>query len=139
MNNTMINTKMRVLLVEDMSTMRRLMKLVLAKLGFTDIIEAADGAEGFQQLSRSEVPVGMIISDYNMPNSTGMDLLKRVRAEARFKDTIFMMVTAEGEAHQIEEARKHRVDDYIIKPFNAEKLQERLQKLSVAKSGKSAA
>lgn len=117
----------RVLVVDDMLTMRKLVVKALKEIGFTDFIEAADGAKGWEALTNSEIPVGIVISDWNMPNSTGIDLLKRVRAESRFKDLPFLLVTAESDAEQVKEALKCGVSGYIVKPFTIDSLRERLE------------
>jgi two-component system chemotaxis response regulator CheY len=123
----MFDLKIRVLIVDDMLTMRKLVSKSLKQIGFTDIIEAADGAKAWEALSGSTVPVSLIISDWNMPNSTGLDLLRRVRAESRFKALPFVLLTAEAEAHQIKEAMGVGVSGYIIKPFTVEALTAQLE------------
>lgn len=122
----MFATSTRVLIVDDMSTMRKMVRKMCTEMGFTDITEAADGALAWQEISTAKVPFGLIISDWNMPNSTGMDLLKRVRADGRFKQLPFLLVTAESDADQVAEAIKNGVDNYIVKPFTPEILREKL-------------
>lgn len=123
----MFDLKTRVLIVDDMSTMRKIVTKVCKELGFTDFQEAADGAQAFEIISHSNPPIGLIISDWNMPNSTGLDLLKRVRADSRFKKLPFILVTAEAEQSQILEAVKAGVDQYVVKPFNQETLKGKLE------------
>jgi two-component system chemotaxis response regulator CheY len=116
----MFATSTRVLIVDDMSTMRKMVRKMCTEMGFTDITEAADGALAWQEISTAKVPFGLIISDWNMPNSTGMDLLKRVRADGRFKQLPFLLVTAESDADQVAEAIKNGVDNYIVKTITPE-------------------
>ena len=119
------NTK--ILIVDDMMTMRKLVGKVCKELGFTDLTEAADGALAWQTLSSANPPFGLVISDWNMPNCSGLDLLKRVRSDTRYGKVPFVMVTAEAEQHQIVEAVKAGVSNYVIKPFNADSLKEKLE------------
>ena len=119
-----VNTK--VLVVDDMLTMRKIVMKTCKEIGFTNIVDAADGQKAWEILTTSEVPFGLIISDWNMPNCTGLDLLKRVRADGRLKILPFIMLTAESEGHQVAEAVKSGVDNYIIKPFTAEILKTKL-------------
>jgi two-component system chemotaxis response regulator CheY len=123
----MFDPKTRVLIIDDMMTMRKIVGKVCRELGFTDITEASDGALGWQAISSAERPFGIVISDWNMPNCTGLDLLKRVRGDKRFAHLPFLLVTAESEKHQIVEALKSGVSSYIVKPFNPETLKEKLQ------------
>ena len=123
----MYDPKTRVLVVDDMMTMRKIVAKTCKELGFTDIIEAADGALAWEALSSSTTPVGLIISDWNMPNCSGLDLLKRVRADGRYKSLPFVLVTAESEGHQVAEALKSGVDNYVVKPFTAQTLQKKLE------------
>jgi len=123
----MFDPKTRVLIIDDMMTMRKIVGKVCRELGFTDITEAADGALGWQAISTAEKPIGIVISDWNMPNCTGLDLLKRVRGDKRFNHLPFLLVTAEAEKHQIVEALQSGVSSYIIKPFNPETLKLKLE------------
>ena len=118
------NTK--ILIVDDMLTMRKLVTKVCKELGFTDFTEAPDGAQAWQLISTTQPGFGLVISDWNMPQCTGLDLLKRVRGDARFAQLPFLMVTAEAEQHQILEAVKAGVSGYVIKPFSADNLKEKL-------------
>lgn len=118
------NTK--ILVVDDMFTMRKLVVKICTELGFSDFTEAADGAKAWEVFSSANPPFGLVISDWNMPNCSGLDFLKRVRADSRFSQTPFLMVTAEVEQHQIMEAVKAHVSGYVIKPFTVDILRERL-------------
>ncbi len=118
---------MKVLVVDDFATMRRIIKNILLQLGFKNIIEADDGTTAWDILNKEQVD--LIISDWNMPKMPGIELLKKVRADDRFKDLPFLMVTAEAQKENIVEAVKHRVSQYIVKPFTPETLQEKLNKI----------
>lgn len=118
------NTK--ILIVDDMMTMRKLVTKVCKELGFSDFTEATDGAVAWQLISSSPQPFGLVISDWNMPQCTGLDLLKRTRSDSRFSQLPFVMVTAEAEQHQIMEAVQSGVSGYVIKPFTADMLKEKL-------------
>ena len=134
-----MNTNIRVLVADDMMTMRKIVAKTLKELGFTDIIEAADGAQAWTALAQSEVPVGLIVSDWNMPNSTGIDLLKRVRSESRFKHLPFVLVTAESEKTQIIEAINAGASNYVVKPFTSDILREKLTSAFKVQAAKVAA
>lgn len=132
----MFDPQTKILVIDDMMTMRKIVIKVLKDLGFTDITEAKDGAQGWELINGANPPYGLVVSDWNMPNCTGVELLKRVRGDKRFSKLTFMLVTAEAEKHQIVEALSHGVSGYIIKPFTADtlkaKLEEAHQKLAGA-------
>lgn len=119
-----LNTK--VLVVDDMLTMRKMVKKNLGVLGYTQFEEAEDGEKAWGKLI-AIADVGLIISDWNMPNLTGLDFLKRVRADARYAKLPFLLLTAEGEVAQIKEAVQADVDGYILKPFNLDSLSEKMR------------
>lgn len=123
----MFNLKTRVLVVDDMLTMRKIETKILKEIGFTDIVEACDGIEAWQAVIKAEIPFGLIISDWNMPNCSGIDFLKRLRADQKYGKTPFVLVTAEAEQHQVMEAMKSGVDQYVVKPFNKESLMAKLE------------
>jgi two-component system chemotaxis response regulator CheY len=120
-------SSMKVLVVDDFATMRRIIKNILLQLGFKNILEADDGTTAWEILNKEKVD--LIISDWNMPKMTGIELLKKVRGDDRFKDLPFLMVTAEAQKENIVEAVKYRVSQYIVKPFTPETLQEKLKKI----------
>ena len=122
-----IDTSMKVLVVDDFATMRRIVKGVLKQLGFNNIVEAEDGTTAMDALKKEKV--GLIVSDWNMPKMTGLDLLKAVRSDEDLKDTPFIMVTAEGQKENVIEAVKAGVSNYIVKPFTPETFSEKLQKV----------
>ncbi len=117
----------KILVVDDMMTMRKLVSKSLKELGFTDITEANDGIQAWEKLSKSQPPFGMIVSDWNMPNCTGLDLLKRCRGDSVYKNVPFLLVTAEAEASQIIDAKQAGVSSYIIKPFMSQAIGEKIK------------
>lgn len=126
----MFSPKTKVLVVDDMSTMRKIVAKILKDLGFTDITEAADGNIAWDHISKSPNPYGLIISDWNMPNCSGLELLKRVREDEKFQKTPFILVTAEAEHTQVAAAIKAGVDQYVVKPFSKDALLAKLQSVS---------
>lgn len=125
----MFPTNTRVLIVDDMSTMRKLVRKACSTLGFTDFVEAEDGASGWEALMTAQPAINLVISDWNMPKSSGLDLLKRVRADSRFNALPFVLLTAEAEAHQVKEALAAGVSNYIVKPFTVDSLKEKLEQV----------
>ncbi len=122
-----MNPNMKILVVDDFATMRKIIKNILGQLGFKNIIEADDGTTAWEILQKEKVD--LIISDWNMPKMSGLELLKKVRSDERLKDTPFLMVTAEAQKENIIEAAKYRVSQYIVKPFTPETLKEKLEKI----------
>ena len=122
-----MNKNIRILIVDDFSTMRRIVKNLLADLGFTNTAEAEDGS-GALALLRAE-PFDFVVTDWNMPVMTGIELLKAIRADDKLKSLPVLMVTAEAKREQIVEAAQHGVNGYIIKPFTAQTLEEKLGKI----------
>ncbi|MDA8090864.1 MAG: chemotaxis response regulator CheY [Nitrospiraceae bacterium] len=123
-----LDTKMKILVVDDFSTMRRIVKNILKQLGFERMEEAEDGQQAYNKLT-SEGGFQFVVSDWNMPNMDGLDLLKKVRSNPELKDLPFLMVTAEAEKHKVIEAIKAGVSNYVVKPFTAEVLKEKLDKI----------
>jgi two-component system chemotaxis response regulator CheY len=123
----MIDFGMRVLVVDDFSTMRRIVKNTLRQIGFTNIEEAEDGQKAYDRLSVEKFD--FVVSDWNMPNMTGIDLLRKVRATPQIKDIPFLMVTAEAKQENIVEAIKAGVSNYIVKPFTVATLDEKIKKI----------
>ncbi|KMY68967.1 histidine kinase [Desulfocarbo indianensis] len=121
------DTKMKVLVVDDFSTMRRIVKNILRQLGFDNIVEADDGETAVGKLESERID--FIISDWNMPKMSGLELLKWVRNHDEFKDLPFLMVTAEAQKENVLEAVKAKVSNYIVKPFTAETLSEKIEKI----------
>lgn len=123
----MFSLNSRILIVDDMLTMRKLVAKVCREIGFKEFIEAQDGVEGWELLTSSEPPIDLIISDWNMPNLSGMEFLKKVRADDRFKEIPFLLVTAESDKDQVVEAIQAGVSNYLVKPFSGDSLREKLQ------------
>lgn len=121
------NKDMRVLVVDDFSTMRRIIKNILRQLGFTNIIEADDGTTAWEILNKEKID--FLISDWNMPKMTGLELLRKVRASEAFATIPFLMVTAEAQQENIIEAVQAKVSNYIVKPFTAETLGQKIDKI----------
>jgi len=118
---------MRILVVDDFSTMRRIVKNLLADLGFTNTAEAEDGGTAFTALKQGGFD--FVVTDWNMPGVSGIELLRMIRADEKLKTLPVLMVTAEAKREQIIEAAQAGVNGYIIKPFTAATLQEKLNKV----------
>ena len=123
----MVDTNMRFLVVDDFSTMRRIVRNLLKELGFTNVTEAEDGVDALGKL-RSE-KFDFVVSDWNMPNMTGIDLLRNIRADAALKHLPVLMVTAEAKRENIIEAAQAGASGYVVKPFTAATLDEKLKKI----------
>lgn len=122
-----MNKNMRILVVDDFSTMRRIVKNLLADLGFTNTAEAEDGAVAFTTLKQGGFD--FVVTDWNMPGTTGIELLRMIRADEQLKTLPVLMVTAEAKREQIIEAAQAGVNGYVIKPFTAATLKEKLDKI----------
>jgi two-component system chemotaxis response regulator CheY len=118
---------MKVLVVDDMSTMRRIVKNILKQLGFTNLEEAENGQDALNKLKAE--PYGFVVSDWNMPVMMGIDLLRSIRADEALKHIPVLMVTAEAQKENLMEAIKAGVSNYIVKPFTAETMQEKINKI----------
>ena len=116
---------MKLLVVDDSATMRRIIKNTLVRLGYKNILEGANGAIGWEQIDANP-DVEMLITDWNMPEMNGLELVKKVRADERFKDTPIIMVTTEGGKAEVITALKAGVNNYIVKPFTPQILKEKL-------------
>ena len=122
-----IDKNMRILIVDDFSTMRRIVKNLLNDLGFTNTGEADDGSTALAALQAQ--PYDFVVTDWNMPGMTGIDLLKAIRADAKLSKMPVLMVTAEAKREQIIEAAQNGVNGYIIKPFTAQSLEEKIARI----------
>jgi len=118
---------MKILIVDDFSTMRRIIKNLLRDLGFNNTQEADDGNSALPVLQSGNFD--FLITDWNMPGMTGIDLLKAVRADAKLAGLPVLMVTAEAKKDQIVEAAQAGVNGYIVKPFTAVTLKEKIDKI----------
>ena len=122
-----MDKKMRILVVDDFSTMRRIVKNLLVELGFSNISEADDGITALPILERGEID--FLVTDWNMPGMPGIDLLKAVRANENLAHLPVLMVTAEAKKEQIVEAAQAGVNGYVVKPFTANTLKEKIEKV----------
>ena len=118
---------MKILIVDDFSTMRRIVKNLLRDLGFTNTQEADDGTTALPMLQNGQFD--FLVTDWNMPGMSGLDLLKKVRADERLKDMPVLMVTAEAKRDQIVAAAQAGVSGYVVKPFTAAVLKEKIEKI----------
>ena len=115
---------MKILVVDDYATMRRIVRNLLTQIGFSDIEEAGDGVTALAKLRESKF--GLVISDWNMEPMTGLQLLKEIRADNKLNATPFIMVTAESKTENVVAAKEAGVNNYIVKPFNAATLKTKL-------------
>ena len=132
----MFDANTKVLVIDDMRTMRKIVIKCLGEIGLKSVTEADDGATGWEAIQKAlteKAPFQLIISDWNMPILKGIELLKKVRADAAMKSTPFFLVTAETELSQVSEAAQAGVSGYITKPFSPATLKEKLEKASAKK------
>lgn len=117
---------MKLLVVDDSSTMRRIIKNTLQRLGYEDIFEAENGVEAWDILDKNS-DMGVLITDWNMPEMNGLELVKKTRADSRFSDIPIIMITTEGGKVEVITAIKAGVNNYIVKPFTPQVLKEKLE------------
>lgn len=118
---------MSILVVDDFATMRRIVKNILRQLGYTNTVEADDGTTALEKLKSEHVD--FVITDWNMPKMTGLELLKTIRADPDLKHLPVLMVTAEALQENIVAAAKAGVNNYVVKPFDAKTLAEKMNKI----------
>lgn len=123
----MPDKNMKFLVVDDFSTMRRIVRNLLKELGYTNVDEAEDGVAALQKLEGGNFQ--FVVTDWNMPNMTGIELLKTIRAHAGLKHMPVLMITAEAKKENIIEAAQSGASGYIVKPFTAATLEEKLGKI----------
>jgi two-component system chemotaxis response regulator CheY len=123
----MADKNMKFLVVDDFSTMRRIVRNLLKELGFNNADEAEDGVAALTKLRNGNFQ--FVVSDWNMPNMTGLELLKAIRADANLKHLPVLMVTAEAKKENIVEAAQSGASGYVVKPFTAATLEEKLNKI----------
>jgi two-component system chemotaxis response regulator CheY len=124
---------MQILVVDDYNTMIRIIRNLLKQLGFENVDEASDGSSALERLRGKKY--GLVISDWNMEPMTGYDLLKEVRADPDLKTTPFIMVTAESKTENVIAAKKAGVNNYIVKPFNAQTLKTKIDAVFAGPAG----
>ncbi len=122
-----IDKSMHVLIVDDYKTMLRIIRNLLKQIDFNNVEEATDGSEALSKLRAGSF--GLVISDWNMAPMTGLQLLQEVRADNRLKTTPFIMITAESKTENVVAAKQAGVSNYIVKPFNAETLRDKIEKV----------
>ncbi|KPZ23832.1 Chemotaxis protein CheY [Pseudomonas viridiflava] len=122
-----LDKNMKILIVDDFSTMRRIIKNLLRDLGFTNTSEADDGLTALPMLQSGAFD--FLVTDWNMPGMSGIDLLRQVRQDERLKSLPVLMVTAEAKREQIIEAAQAGVNGYVVKPFTAQALKEKIEKI----------
>ena len=122
-----MDKNMKILIVDDFSTMRRIIKNLLRDLGFTNTVEADDGLTAIPILNSGSID--FLVTDWNMPGMTGIDLLRHVRADEKLRTLPVLMVTAEAKREQIIEAAQAGVNGYVVKPFTALALKEKIEKI----------
>lgn len=117
---------MKILVVDDSSTMRRIIKNTLNRLGYTDLLEGENGVQAWEQMTGNS-DINVLITDWNMPEMNGLELVKKVRAEKKYEDIPIIMVTTEGGKAEVITALKAGVNNYIVKPFTPQVLKEKLE------------
>ena len=115
---------MKILVVDDFPSMRKILRNLLNKIGITDVERAGNGAEAYAKMRKSRFD--LVITDWNMEPVTGLELVQRVRSDARVSATPFIMVTAQNNSESIIEAKRAGVDSYIVKPFTADVLKAKI-------------
>jgi two-component system, chemotaxis family, chemotaxis protein CheY len=123
----MADKNLKFLVVDDFSTMRRIVRNLLKELGYTNVDEAEDGVVALQKLKGANFQ--FVVTDWNMPNMTGIELLKAIRADAGLKHLPVLMITAEAKKENIIEAAQSGASGYIVKPFTAGTLEEKMNKI----------
>jgi len=119
----------KILVVDDMAAMRKILKTLLAQLGYKNVDEAEDGKQALEILKQSPNKYGLVITDWNMPNMTGIELVQAIRSDEKLKHLPILMVTAEAKKENVLMAIKAGVNNYIVKPFTAETLKEKMEKI----------
>jgi len=124
-----LDLNMKVLVVDDFLTMRRILKNILKQVGFKTMEEAEDGAQALDMIKNADPSFDLIIADWNMPKMTGIELLKAIRADPELKHLPVIMVTAEAQKSRVLEAVQAGVSNYIVKPFTAETVKGKLEQV----------
>ena len=124
----MFDLSTKILVVDDMATVRRIIAKMCTDIGFKEVIEAADGESAWTAINTSVPPIGLVLSDWNMPKLSGPDLVKRIRSDVRYRNTPVILITTEAESKKIVEAAASGIDDYIVKPFPLDTLVTKIKK-----------
>jgi two-component system chemotaxis response regulator CheY len=132
----MADPNMKFLVVDDFATMRRIFRNLLKELGFSNVDEAEDGSIAMQKLRSAKFD--FVVTDWNMPNMTGIELLRQIRADAALKHLPVLMVTAEAKKENIIEAAQAGASGYVVKPFTAATLDEKLKKIFATMAARAA-
>ena len=119
----------KILVVDDMTAMRKILKTLLAQLGYKNVDEAEDGKQALEILKQNPDKYGLVITDWNMPHMTGIELVQAIRSDEKLKHLPILMVTAEAKKENVLAAIKAGVNNYIVKPFTAETLKEKIEKI----------
>lgn len=122
-----IDFRMKVLVADDFATMRKIVRNILKQIGFDNIVEAEDGQAAMQVLRNENI--GLVVTDWNMPNMNGLELLQKIRTDPKTAHLPVLMVTAEGLKDNVVAAVKAGVNNYVVKPFTAEILQEKIEQI----------
>jgi two-component system chemotaxis response regulator CheY len=128
----MPNSDINILIVDDMAAMRKILKTLLAQLGYKNVDEAEDGKQALEILRKNPDKYELVITDWNMPNMTGIELVQEIRKDEKLKHLPILMVTAEAKKENVLMAIKAGVNNYIVKPFTAETLKEKIEKIFAA-------
>ena len=118
---------MKLLVVDDSSTMRRIIKNTLSRLGYKDLLEAEHGVEAWDIMDTEGESIKILVTDWNMPEMNGLELVQKVRADDRFQEIPIIMVTTEGGKAEVITALRAGVNNYIVKPFTPQVLKEKLE------------
>jgi two-component system chemotaxis response regulator CheY len=121
-----VDKNMPILIVDDYATMLRIIKNLLRQLGFDNVDEASDGSQALEKMRGDDNSFGLVISDWNMEPMTGLQLLKEVRTDDQLKQTPFIMITAESKTENVIAAKEAGVNNYIVKPFDAQTLRAKM-------------
>ncbi len=116
---------MKILIVDDSSTTRKIMRNILVSLNYHDILEAQNGSEALQKVYENE-DINVLITDWNMPEMDGLELVKKIRCESKYEDMLIIMVTTEGCKPKVIESLKAGVNNFIVKPFTPNTLKEKM-------------
>lgn len=127
-----LDTSIPVLVVDDSATMINIVRTLLRQIGFADVDDAKDGATALEQMRRKRY--GLVISDWNMEPMSGYDFLREVRRDENLKRTLFIMITGEAKTEHVIAARRAGVNNYIVKPFNAQTLKTKIESVFIART-----